>query len=52
MVVLRGGAEVSAEELRSHCGGELAGFKVPKRVEFVSELPRTDSGKLIRRELR
>ena len=52
VVVLRGGAEVSAEELVSHCGGELAGFKVPKRVEFVAELPRTASGKLIRRELR
>jgi o-succinylbenzoate---CoA ligase len=52
VVVLRGDAEVSADELRSHCGGELAGFKVPKRVEFVSELPRTASGKLIRRELR
>ena len=52
VVVLRGGAAVSADELRSHCGVELAGYKVPKRVEFVSELPRTASGKLIRRELR
>jgi O-succinylbenzoic acid--CoA ligase len=52
VVVLRGDAEVSADELRSHCGGELAGFKVPKRVEFVAELPRTASGKLMRRELR
>ncbi len=52
VVVLRGNAEVSADELRSHCGTELAGFKVPKQVEFVSELPRTASGKLMRRELR
>ena len=52
VVVLRGGAEVSADELRSHCAAELAGFKVPKRFEFVSELPRTASGKLLRRELR
>jgi O-succinylbenzoic acid--CoA ligase len=52
VVVLRGDAEVSADELRSHCDGELAGFKVPKRVEFVAELPRTASGKLMRRELR
>ena len=35
VVVLRDGAEVSAEELRAHCAAELAGFKVPKRVEFV-----------------
>jgi len=52
VVVLRRGAEVSADELRAHCGGSLAGYKVPKRVEFVSELPRTVSGKLMRRELR
>jgi O-succinylbenzoic acid--CoA ligase len=52
VVVLRNGAEVSADELRAHCAGELAGFKVPKRVEFVAELPRTTSGKLIRGALR
>ena len=52
VVVLRSGAEVSADELRSHCASALAGYKVPKRVEFVSELPRTASGKLMRRALR
>jgi O-succinylbenzoic acid--CoA ligase len=52
VVVLRGGASASAEELRRHCAAELAGYKVPKRFEFVTELPRTDSGKLLRRELR
>jgi O-succinylbenzoic acid--CoA ligase len=52
VVVLRNRASVSAEELRAHCAAELAAYKVPKRVEFVAELPRTASGKLIRRELR
>ena len=52
VVVLRHGASVSADELRAHCAAGLAGFKVPKRVEFATELPRTASGKLIRRELR
>ena len=52
VVVLRDGASVSADELRTHCDGALAGYKVPKRVEFVSELPRTESGKLMRKELR
>jgi O-succinylbenzoic acid--CoA ligase len=52
VVVLRNRASVSAEELRAHCAAELAGYKVPKQVEFVAELPRTASGKLIRRELR
>lgn len=52
VVVLQNGADVSADELRAHCASELAGFKVPKRFEFASELPRTASGKLLRRDLR
>jgi O-succinylbenzoic acid--CoA ligase len=52
VVVLRDHAEVSADELRDHCASELAGYKVPKRIEFATELPRTASGKLIRRALR
>jgi O-succinylbenzoic acid--CoA ligase len=52
VVVIRNGAEVSADDLRRHCQAELAGFKVPKRFEFAAELPRTASGKLMRRELR
>jgi O-succinylbenzoic acid--CoA ligase len=52
VVVLHAGAEVAPEDLRSHCAGLLAAHKVPKQVEFVSELPRTASGKLIRRALR
>jgi len=52
VVVLREGAAKDAEELRRHCALSLADFKVPKRFEFVSELPRTESGKLLRRELR
>lgn len=52
VVVARGDAAVSPEDLREHCARELAGFKVPKRFEFVSELPRTTTGKLMRRALR
>jgi O-succinylbenzoic acid--CoA ligase len=52
VVVRRSGAKVSADELRRHCASELAGYKVPKQVEFVAALPRTDSGKLVRRALR
>jgi O-succinylbenzoic acid--CoA ligase len=51
LVVLGGGAEASEEELRAHCAESLAGFKVPKRVDFVTSLPRTHSGKLLRGEL-
>jgi o-succinylbenzoate---CoA ligase len=49
-VVLRDGAAVEAEELRSFCADRLARFKVPKEVGFARELPRTGSGKLLRRE--
>jgi O-succinylbenzoic acid--CoA ligase len=52
VVVLRERASVSADELRAHCASALAGYKVPKRVEFVAQLPRTASGKLMRKELR
>jgi o-succinylbenzoate---CoA ligase len=52
VVVPREGAEPDAEELRRHCASVLAGYKVPKRFEVAAELPRTPSGKLLRRELR
>ena len=52
VVVLRSGADVTPDELRRHCSESLAGFKVPKRVELASALPRTPSGKLMRRALR
>jgi o-succinylbenzoate---CoA ligase len=51
LVVLAEGRETSEEELRDHCAGSLANFKVPKRVDFVSSLPRTPSGKLLRGDL-
>ena len=50
-VVLREGASAPPEELRAHCAARLAAFKVPKAVEFADVLPRTQSGKLLRRQL-
>ena len=52
VVVLPSGAEVTPDELRHFCAESLAGFKVPKRVELAAALPRTPSGKLMRRALR
>jgi O-succinylbenzoic acid--CoA ligase len=52
VVVLRANADLPTEELRRHCAEELAGYKVPKRIEIASALPRTPSGKLLRRALR
>jgi len=50
-VVLRDGLEVAPDELRAHCAAHLAAFKVPKAVAFADSLPRTASGKLLRRQL-
>jgi O-succinylbenzoic acid--CoA ligase len=42
---------IDADELRAWCAGRLAAFKVPKAISFAPALPRTPSGKLLRREL-
>jgi len=52
VVVLVEGSQATPDELRHHCAESLAGFKVPKRVELAAALPRTPSGKLMRRALR
>ena len=44
--------EISAEDLTAHARKSLAGYKVPKRIEFADELPRNASGKLLKRVLR
>jgi len=51
-VVLREGADATAEELLDHCRAQLAKFKVPKAVSFLDALPRNPSGKVLKRELR
>lgn len=52
VVVLREGDQASADELINFVGERIAPFKVPKKVTFVDELPRNQSGKLLKRELR
>jgi long-chain acyl-CoA synthetase len=54
IVVLQGEArgKVSADEIRAYCRQQLAEYKVPHIVEFRGELPKTDVGKISRRELR
>src|SRR5829696_984426 len=52
LVIPRDGAELVQGTLRAHCLERLAPFKVPKAFELVDELPRTESGKVRRAELR
>nr|WP_221220414.1 acyl-CoA synthetase [Mycolicibacterium sp. BK634] len=51
-VVPRAGAALTEDEVLAHCRTHLAGFKTPKHVFFVSELPKNPSGKLLKRDLR
>ncbi len=51
-VVRREGAAVTADELRAYCRERLAPFKVPAEVEFRDALPKTLTGKVLRRALR
>lgn len=50
--VVKKDASLTEEEVISHCKQHLTGYKVPKLVEFRSELPKTNVGKILRRELR
>lgn len=51
-VVLRPGVEVTAEELQAFVKSRLAPYKYPRQVEFVAELPKTATGKVMRFRLR
>ena len=52
IVVLKPGFEADPDGVIAHCRGKIAGYKVPKSVDFTTVLPRNPSGKVLRRELR
>ena len=52
IVVLRPGAQVDAAALQLFCRGRIGGFKIPRGFSFVSALPRTPLGKVMKSELR
>jgi len=52
VVVLRDGARASPEEIIAFCKERLSSYKKPTSVDFVDELPRNPSGKVLKRELR
>jgi len=51
VLVLDGGAEFPADEVKAHVKENLARYKVPRDIHYIDELPRTASGKLLRRNL-
>jgi long-chain acyl-CoA synthetase len=51
-VSVKAGAQVTPEELIAHCKQRMAAYKYPRQVEIIDELPKTVTGKILRRELR
>ena len=52
VIVLHGGQSATREEIIEYCRERLAGYKIPRSVSFVPELPKNTSGKILRRVLR
>ena len=52
IIVRKEGATVDAEELIAFCRERLAGYKQPRSVDFIDELPRNPSGKVLKKDLR
>lgn len=52
IVVLKQGTEIGVDALIAHCRTLIAGYKCPKSIEFVADLPRLPSGKVSKLALR
>ena len=52
MFIVKGDPSLTEEELRAFCKEELTGYKRPRHIEFRDDLPKSNVGKILRRELR
>ena len=52
LVIVKKDPSLTAEQVKAHARENLTGYKQPKHVEFRDELPKTNVGKILRRELR
>ena len=51
-VVLQPGADATAEEIMAFVAGQVAHYKQVRRLEFIEAIPKSASGKILRRELK
>lgn len=52
LVIVSKNQELTEKDVIAHCRKHLTGYKIPKKVEFTNELPKSNVGKILRRELR
>ena len=52
LFVVKKDPSLTADELIAYCRTQLTGYKVPRDIEFRDELPKSNVGKILRRELR
>jgi long-chain acyl-CoA synthetase len=52
LFVVKRDTNLSSDALLAYCRTQLTGYKMPREVEFRSDLPKTNVGKILRRELR
>ena len=52
VIVLKKGATATEAEIIEFCGKHLAGFKKPKTVDFWEELPKSSTGKILKKDIR
>jgi len=50
-IVLKQGASTTVEDINEFCRANLAAYKCPREVQFVDDVPKTSTGKIMRREL-
>ena len=50
-VVIKGGVELGEDDLKAHIKANLAAYKTPREIEFLEELPRNATGKVLKRDL-
>ena len=52
LVILKEGAKVTEQEIIGFCRGKIAGYKIPKSVDFMKTFPSTPTGKVLKKELK